>query len=116
MVELGLVKLGYEYLNIDDCWAVSRDANEVLVPDPKAFPNGMKAVADYVHSKGLKFGIYTDRGEKTCAGRPASLGHETLDAQTFADWGVDYLKVFPKLCLLSSFQLELCLVALGRLV
>lgn len=93
IVGTGLSKLGYEYVNIDDCWATSRDASSGrLVPDPTAFPNGMKAVADYVHSKGLKFGIYTDRGTKTCAGRPASQDHEDIDAQTFADWGVDYVK------------------------
>jgi len=92
IVSLGLDAVGYEYVNIDDCWATSRGSDGRLVPDPTAFPNGMKVVADYVHSKGLKFGIYTDRGDKTCAGRPASGGHETIDAQTFADWGVDYLK------------------------
>ena len=60
--------------------------------DLQRFPSGMKSLADYVHSKGLKFGIYSDRGSKTCQGLPATLGNETLDAQTFADWGVDYLK------------------------
>lgn len=75
----------------DDCWAVNRTASGVLVPDPVAFPDGMKAVADYVHSKGLKFGIYTDRGNYTCAHRPGSGGKEVIDAQTFASWGVDYL-------------------------
>ncbi|WP_328429474.1 NPCBM/NEW2 domain-containing protein [Streptomyces sp. NBC_00443] len=94
-VEKGLKDAGYEYVNLDDCWALpSRDANGKLVPDPVRFPNGIKAVADYVHSKGLKFGIYTSAGTKTCntAGFPGSLGHEYSDAQQFADWGVDYLK------------------------
>ncbi len=83
------------YVNIDDCWASSRNTtgDNRIIPDPAAFPNGMKAVADYVHSKGLKFGIYTDRGDKTCSGRPGSSGTETIDAQTFADWGIDYVKV-----------------------
>ncbi|WP_199921404.1 NPCBM/NEW2 domain-containing protein [Streptomyces bicolor] len=94
-VEKGLKDAGYQYVNLDDCWALpTRDANGKLVPDPVRFPNGIKAVADYVHSKGLKFGIYTSAGTKTCnpAGFPGSLGHEYSDAQQFADWGVDYLK------------------------
>ena len=92
-VKLDLKKYGYEYINIDDCWCTSRNATTgELVPDPKAFPDGMKAVADYVHKAGYKFGMYTDRGPRTCAGRPASGGHETTDAKTFAGWGVDYLK------------------------
>ncbi|WP_328724557.1 NPCBM/NEW2 domain-containing protein [Streptomyces sp. NBC_00259] len=94
-VEKGLKDAGYQYVNLDDCWALpQRDANGKLVPDPVRFPNGIKAVADYVHSKGLKFGIYTSAGTKTCntAGFPGGLGHEYSDAQQFADWGVDYLK------------------------
>ncbi|WP_329549176.1 NPCBM/NEW2 domain-containing protein [Streptomyces sp. NBC_01356] len=94
-VEKGLKDAGYEYVNLDDCWALSsRDANGKLVPDPARFPNGIKAVADYIHSKGLKLGIYTSAGTKTCndAGFPGALGHEYSDAQQFADWGVDYLK------------------------
>ncbi|MFD4525698.1 NPCBM/NEW2 domain-containing protein [Streptomyces sp. NPDC058470] len=94
-VEKGLKAAGYQYVNLDDCWALqSRDANGKLVPDPVRFPNGLKAVADYVHSKGLKLGIYTSAGTKTCneAGFPGALGHEYSDAQQFADWGVDYLK------------------------
>ncbi|MFJ5263466.1 NPCBM/NEW2 domain-containing protein [Streptomyces sp. NPDC088387] len=94
-VEKGLKAAGYEYVNLDDCWALpSRDANGKLVPDPVRFPNGIKAVADYVHSRGLKLGIYTSAGVKTCntAGFPGALGHEYSDAQQFADWGVDYLK------------------------
>ncbi|WP_419993244.1 NPCBM/NEW2 domain-containing protein [Streptomyces boninensis] len=94
-VERGLKDAGYEYVNLDDCWALpERNADGKLVPDPARFPNGIKAVADYVHSKGLKFGIYTSAGTKTCnsAGFPGALGHEESDAQQFADWGVDYLK------------------------
>ncbi|BDM68688.1 alpha-galactosidase [Streptomyces nigrescens] len=91
----GLKDAGYRYVNLDDCWALpTRDANGKLVPDPRRFPHGIKAVADYVHAKGLKFGIYTSAGTKTCnsAGFPGGLGHEKSDAQQFADWGVDYLK------------------------
>ncbi|MGH3648912.1 MAG: CBM35 domain-containing protein, partial [Micromonosporaceae bacterium] len=94
-VSRGLKAAGYEYVNIDDCWAKpQRDANGNLVPDPVRFPNGIKALADYVHSKGLKFGIYTSAGTKTCntAGFPGALGHEYQDARLFASWGVDYLK------------------------
>ncbi|EKX46356.1 hypothetical protein GUITHDRAFT_70739 [Guillardia theta CCMP2712] len=90
---LGLAALGYTYVNIDDCWAVSRDPKtNRLVHDASAFPQGIKGLADFMHSKGFKLGIYTDRGQLTCAGRPGSLGTEELDAQTFADWGIDYLK------------------------
>ncbi|MFJ6567556.1 NPCBM/NEW2 domain-containing protein [Streptomyces sp. NPDC091292] len=94
-IEKGLKASGYQYVNLDDCWALpQRDANGKLVPDPVRFPNGIKAVADYVHAKGLKLGIYTSAGTKTCnsAGFPGALGHEYSDAQQFADWGVDYLK------------------------
>ncbi|OIJ94528.1 NPCBM/NEW2 domain-containing protein [Streptomyces monashensis] len=94
-VAKGLKDAGYRYVNLDDCWALpNRDANGRLVPDPARFPNGIKAVADYVHSKGLKLGIYTSAGTKTCnsAGFPGALGHEYSDARQFADWGVDYLK------------------------
>ncbi len=93
-VAKGLKAAGYEYVNLDDCWAKKdRDANGKLVPDTTRFPNGIKAVADYVHSKGLKFGIYTSAGTTTCAqAMPGALGHEYSDAQQFADWGVDYLK------------------------
>ena len=92
MVALGLPKLGYKYLIIDDCWAVGRTTAGVLIPDPEAFPDGMKSVADYVHAKGMNFGIYTDRGYWTCEGRPGSAGFEEIDAKTFASWGVDYVK------------------------
>jgi len=93
LVSTGLADAGYKYLVIDDCWALrERDENGRLVPDPAKFPNGMKAVADYVHSKGLKFGMYSCAGMLTCAGYPASYDHEHTDARTFAEWGVDYLK------------------------
>ena len=92
MVKSGMKDAGYQYIVIDDCWQVSRDATGTIVVDPQRFPNGMKPLADYVHSVGLKFGIYSDAGVKTCQGRPAGLGHEYQDARTYASWGVDYLK------------------------
>ncbi len=88
----GMKDAGYEYVVIDDCWQTGRDASGNIVADAVKFPSGIKALADYVHSKGLKFGIYTDAGTKTCAGRPGSMGHEYQDAQQYANWGVDYLK------------------------
>jgi alpha-galactosidase len=93
MVSSGMRDAGYQFVNIDDCWQVSRDANGNIVADPTRFPAGIKALADYVHSKGLKVGIYTDAGTNTCEGRPGSLNHEAQDAKTYADWGVDYVKV-----------------------
>ena len=93
MVAKGLPQKGYEYLVIDDCWSLrERDANQRLTADPEKFPHGMKAVADYVHSKGLKFGMYSCAGNLTCAGYPGSFEHEFLDAETFAEWEVDFLK------------------------
>jgi alpha-galactosidase len=92
VVKSGMKDAGYQYVVIDDCWQVSRDAQGNIVPDPKRFPNGIKAVADYVHSQGLKFGIYSDAGALTCEKRPAGLGHEYQDARTYAAWDVDYLK------------------------
>ncbi len=92
MVESGLLAHGYEYLVIDDCWSLKERQNGRLVADPEKFPNGMKAVADYVHSKGLKFGMYSCAGNLTCAGYPGSFEHEFIDAETFASWGVDFLK------------------------
>jgi len=93
MVSSGMKAAGYQYVNIDDCWQVSRDANGTIVADAKTFPSGIKALADYVHSKGLKLGIYTDVGTMTCAKRPGSNGHYEQDAKTYAEWGVDYVKV-----------------------
>jgi alpha-galactosidase len=92
IVSTGMKDAGYEYIVIDDCWQVSRDAAGNIVADAKTFPSGIKALADYVHSKGLKFGIYSDAGTMTCAKRPGSRGHEFQDALQYAAWGVDYLK------------------------
>lgn len=93
LVESGLRDAGYQYVVLDDCWSLrQRDEKGFLVPDPEKFPQGMKAVADYIHSKGLKFGMYSCCGTHTCAGYPGSFEHEFQDAQTFAAWGVDYLK------------------------
>ena len=92
MVTSGMKDAGYQYVVIDDCWQVSRDENGFIVADPQRFPSGMKALADYVHARGLKFGLYSDAGTKTCAGRPGSQGHEFQDAMQYARWGADYLK------------------------
>jgi alpha-galactosidase len=89
----GLKDAGYQYIVLDDGWmAKERDKNGNLIADPDKFPNGMKAVVDYVHSKGLKFGIYNCAGSKTCGGYPGSRGHEYQDALLYASWGIDYLK------------------------
>jgi alpha-galactosidase len=92
IVRTGMKDAGYQYVVIDDCWQVSRTADGTIVPDAKRFPSGMKALADYVHSKGLKFGLYSDAGTATCQGRPGSHGYEEKDAAQYAAWGVDYLK------------------------
>ena len=92
IVESGMRDAGYEYVVIDDCWQIGRDSLGFIIVDPERFPSGMKALADYIHSKDLKFGIYSCAGIKTCAGRPGSRGHEFQDAYTYAQWGVDYLK------------------------
>ena len=93
MVSSGMKAAGYQYVNIDDCWeAAARDAAGNLTTDTLRFPGGMKALADYVHAKGLKIGVYSSAGTGTCQRRPASLDHETVDAATFAAWGIDYLK------------------------
>ena len=92
MVSTGLRDAGYRYVNIDDCWHGERDAQGFIHEDRQRFPSGMKALADYVHARGLLFGVYSDAGWKTCGGRPGSRGHEFQDAQTYAAWGVDYLK------------------------
>ena len=93
MASNGMRDAGYQYVTIDDCWQVARDGKGVIVADSARFPGGIKPVADYVHSKGLKFGIYTDAGRLTCQGRPGSYGYEALDAKTYAHWGVDYVKI-----------------------
>jgi alpha-galactosidase len=105
MADNGLLAAGYEYLQIDDCWhAAARDKDDRLTHDVKKFPHGMKAVGDYVHARGLKFGMYTSIGPYTCQGLPGSLDHEFLDAQTFASWGVDYLKCDN--CTTTSYMLK----------
>jgi alpha-galactosidase len=93
MVSTGMQAAGYQYVNIDDCWQVSRTADGTIVADPQHFPSGIKSLADYVHKKGLKLGIYTDAGRMTCQKRPGSFEHEFQDAKTYASWGVDYVKI-----------------------
>lgn len=95
LVSTGMKDLGYNWVVLDDCWHPSRDDNGTLVPFPRFFPNGMKPVIDYVHSKGLQFGLYTSVGDKTCHGgwSPGSYGHYEQDANTFASWEVDYVKI-----------------------
>jgi alpha-galactosidase len=93
MISTGMHAAGYQYVNIDDCWQVSRDAQGNIVADPARFPSGIKALADYVHGKGLKLGVYTDAGRLTCQKRPGSYDHEVQDAKTYASWGVDYVKI-----------------------
>lgn len=92
MVESGMKDAGYEYIVIDDCWQIGRDSLGNIIPDPERFPNGMKALADYIHSKGLKLGIYSCAGSYTCQGRPGSRGYQFQDARQYAAWGIDYLK------------------------
>ncbi len=93
MVVSGMRDAGYQYVTIDDCWQVARTAQGTIVADSARFPHGMKALADYVHARGLKFGLYTDAGRRTCEGRPGSYGFEAMDARTYAAWGVDYVKI-----------------------
>lgn len=92
MATNGMKEVGYEYIVIDDCWQIGRDENGKIIVDKEKFPGGIKSLADYVHSKGLKFGIYSDAGTHTCGGRPGSKNYEFIDAKTYAEWGVDYLK------------------------
>lgn len=92
MVRTGMRDAGYQYVNIDDCWHGERDSLGFIRPDSARFPSGMKALADYVHDRGLKLGVYSDAGSKTCGGKPGSRGYERQDALTYAKWGVDYLK------------------------
>ena len=92
MASTGLAAAGYRYVVIDDCWQKSRDADGNIQADPERFPGGIRALADYVHAKGLKFGLYSDAGSLTCGGRPGSAGREFQDARQYARWGVDYLK------------------------
>src|SRR5712692_8519957 len=92
LVRTGMKDAGYQYIVIDDCWQVDRDSQGNIIPDAKRFPSGMKALADYVHAKELKFGLYSDAGTLTCQKRPGSRGYEFQDARQYAAWGVDYLK------------------------
>jgi alpha-galactosidase len=93
MVTTGLKAVGFKYIIIDDYWQGGRDSvTGMLFPDPKRFPSGMKALADYVHGKGLKFGMYSDAGTRTCGEKPGSYGYEEKDAKLFVEWGIDYLK------------------------
>ena len=121
MVDKGYRDAGYTYLVIDDCWSKrQRGERGELVPDPEKFPNGMKAVADYVHSRGLKFGMYSCAGVMTCGGYPSSFGHEFEDAAQFASWGVDFLKYdfcnFPSGadCKTAYITMSMALKASGR--
>ncbi|XP_058836915.1 alpha-N-acetylgalactosaminidase [Topomyia yanbarensis] len=94
MVSEGYLEAGYDYVNIDDCWlSMDRDASGRQIADPTRFPSGIKHLADYIHSKGLKFGMYQDIGTKTCAGYPGMKGFFEIDAQTFAEWDVDFIKI-----------------------
>lgn len=94
LVSSSLKDCGYNHIVIDDCWSVKngRDKNGNLIADPKKFPNGIKALADYVHDKGFKIGIYSDAADRTCGGYPGSLGFEEQDANLWASWGIDFLK------------------------
>ncbi len=92
LVSTGMRDAGYVYLNIDDCWHGERDSEGMIQPEPKRFPSGMKALADYVHGKGLRLGIYSDAGTQTCGKGPGSYGFEEEDARQYAAWGIDYLK------------------------
>ena len=92
LVSSGMRDAGYQYVVIDDCWQVARDGSGHIVADSMRFPGGIKSLADYIHQKGLKFGIYTDAGRRTCQGRPGTYGYEAQDARTYAEWGVDYVK------------------------
>ena len=92
MASNGMKEAGYQYIVIDDCWQTSRDKAGYVIADPVKFPSGIKALADYIHAKGLKFGIYSCAGRLTCQKRPGGAGYEDRDAQRYAEWGVDYLK------------------------
>ncbi len=92
VVASGMRDAGYHYVVVDDCWQGERDGEGRLQPDRERFPSGMKALADFVHAKGLSFGLYSGAGELSCASRPGSRGHEAVDARTWAEWGVDYVK------------------------
>jgi len=93
LVKSGMKDVGYQYVVIDDCWQAGREKNGMVIVNKKRFPNGMKALSNYIHSKGLKFGIYTSAGEKTCENRVGSFGYEEKDLKTYFSWGIDFLKL-----------------------
>jgi alpha-galactosidase len=121
-VSKGMATVGYQYVNLDDCWMNGRDSSGTIQVNTSKFPSGMKSLADYVHGKGLKLGLYSTPGTKTCAniysgytGGIGSLGYETKDAQTYASWGVDYLKYDKCTAALSGFAvMRDALKATGR--
>lgn len=105
MVDLGFKDAGYEYVVLDDCWSEMKGRDPVtsrLVPNTTKFPDGMSGTADKVHALGLKYGMYSSAGTMTCGRYPGSLGYEAIDAATFAEWGVDYLKVSGDVVILKS--------------
>ncbi|KAH8281480.1 hypothetical protein KR054_000846 [Drosophila jambulina] len=111
----GYASVGYEYINIDDCWLEKHRAHDgKLVADRKRFPSGMKALSDYIHSRGLKFGIYEDYGNYTCAGYPGIIGYEEKDAELFADWNVDYVKLDG--CYALPYNMDRGYTNFGRLL
>ncbi|KAJ8718023.1 hypothetical protein PYW07_005953 [Mythimna separata] len=115
MVSDGYLDAGYEYLGIDDCWLEkTRGPDGRMVPDKERFPSGMKAIADYIHGKGLKFGMYEDYGNLTCAGYPGVLGNERLDIQTFVDWDIDYLKLDG--CYIEPKEMDAGYPSFGKLL
>ncbi|MGD0835736.1 MAG: glycoside hydrolase family 27 protein, partial [Polyangia bacterium] len=115
MVSSGMAAVGYQYVNIDDCWMSGRDASGNLQWNTTEFPDGIAKLADYVHGKGLKLGIYETPANTTCAGKTGGEGHQTQDANSFASWGVDYLKYDDCGGPLSGFQqMHTALVATGR--
>ncbi|CAJ0913065.1 10754_t:CDS:2, partial [Entrophospora sp. SA101] len=87
-----LSDVGYQYVNLDDCWQKTRTWSGIITPDSEKFPSGLESLSDYIHSKGLLFGLYSSAGFWTCAKRPGSLLHEDIDAELYAKWKVDYLK------------------------
>ena len=92
IVHSGLSAVGYNFINLDDCWQIDRNADGSIREDPSKFPSGIPALADHVHQLGLKFGLYSDSGQNTCQGRPGGMNYEKIDANTYAKWNVDYLK------------------------
>lgn len=92
IIQTGLAAVGYQYINLDDCWQLDRNADGTIRADPQKFPSGIPALADHIHQLGLKFGLYSDSGQYTCQGRPGGMNYEKIDANTYAKWNVDYLK------------------------